>query len=153
MTRKIDLRNNCNSKIRSISNNIFYLLLSIESTISHVIKFIPVRTDHSAVSPGSDFRQFRIFLDFNPPALVITEMPMKSIQFICRHYIKIPLDLIYTEEMPGNIQMHTSICKSRFILDGNARKHPLHARTFLLAEISGRKKLPDGLHCISETGN
>ena len=110
-----------------------------------MVKLIPILADHSAVSPRTYFSKLRILLDFDSPTLVLSKMPVESVQLIGSHYIQITLHLIHIEEMAGNIEMHTSIGKTRLILDGNARKHPIRTTCGSLSEICGREHLADRL--------
>ena len=152
MARKVNLRNNCDSEVSSISHDILDFLLCIESAITGVVKFVPVLADHGTVSPGTDFSKLRIFLDFDSPSLVLSKMPVETVQLICCHHVQESLHLIDIEKMTGNVKMHSSVCESRLVLDGSARENPLCRRLALSVECS-RKHLADGLCSISETGS
>ena len=67
------------------------------------------------------FGQQRIFLDLNPPSLVISKMPVKPVQLIERHGIQQILNLLNGEEMPCHIQHDAPPSEFRSILHAAAR--------------------------------
>lgn len=53
--------------------------------------------------PGADLRQFGQALDFDAPALIIAQMPVKAVHFQASEMIQIALYLIDGMEMAADI--------------------------------------------------
>ena len=105
MPRHIYFRNHIDSSLCSIIYNFFDIFMRIVTTIQSISFYNPYfvfrnqevgivlfyRTLHTTTvvlvkfTPRSFFRQQRIFLDFNPPSLIIRQMPVELIQFIQGH--------------------------------------------------------------------
>jgi hypothetical protein len=66
-------------------------------------------------APGPDFSQFGILPDFDPPALIFSQMPVKHIHFVHGQDIEIFFNKYHGEKMAANIQMHTTPFKTGFI--------------------------------------
>ena len=56
-------------------------------------------TNDSLLANRTDFCEFRILLNLYSPTLIISKMPMKSVEFVDLHNVEISLDGIYAEEM------------------------------------------------------
>ncbi len=151
MPRKVYLRNNCDAKTRSIVHNFTYLVLSIEASMTHMVKLIPLLADHGTVSPCANLRQTRIFLDLDSPTLIIGKMPVKPVHLMDCHNVEIFLNLFNRKEMPCNIKVHTPVCKARLVIDLYTRKTPFLGRGSFAAIEGCRKHLPECLDCIAET--
>ena len=129
MSRKVDFRNNGDAFRCRICNNLLYILLRIPAAlaVACVVVFASLEqvTDEGLVSDRADFCQARVFLYFKSPALVICKMPMKGVEFVDFHDVKISLYLILVEEVARHIHMHASVSESRSIIDFRALDGPI----------------------------
>ena len=98
MSGHIKFRHNHYVSCSCISNNIFNILLRIESSRCRRIMIIPF---------GSNLCQQRILLYFNTPSRFIRQMPMKNIQAKRSHYIKQLLDFLLAKEMTALVEHKT----------------------------------------------
>ena len=153
VTRKVNLRNNGDAEGSRIGNHFLNLFLGVESAVALSVELIPVLVNHSTVPVCTDLGKLWIFLDFNAPALILCKMPVEPVELVGCHHVQVFLHLVNAEDMPADIQMHASVCKSRLVLNGHDRKYPLRTGSSLLAKIFCRKHLSDGLCRIAETGS
>ena len=121
MTWHFYFRYHRNITFSSISNYLFYLLLSIKSSV-----YSPICISTN----GPYFSQPWIFLYFYCPKLVVSQVPMKSVHFQHSHYIKLFFNKLYTVKMSPNIQQHTTIWVNRFIIYYNTRSLPSNSFDF-----------------------
>ena len=98
----------------------------------------------------SDFLQLRIFLDFNAPALVFRQMPMKTVYFKQRKDINISFDVFNWHKVTTRVQHNTTIAETRSIFHTDSRCLPsnsfYHRRTFNFS----RQQLHKCLHTIEK---
>src|SRR5258706_15243489 len=112
MSRQFDLGKNGNISFLCISNNLFDLGLCIITSIFHsVISFPRVAANDGSISPGANLCKLWIFFYFNPPSLVLRQMPVKSIELVQGEIINIFFDEGYREEMTTHIEVHSPISK------------------------------------------
>ena len=117
MSRKVDFGNNCDITFGSISYYFFRLFLGIEATVRFAVVFTGVTSDDCFCSLGTDFCQLRIFLDFQTPALVFGNMPVKTVHIVQSHHIDISFHFIYCKEMTAGIEVCTTIAKAGSVID------------------------------------
>ena len=77
-------------------------------------------------------------------------MPVKGVELVDFHNIKISLDSIYVKEMTGNIHVHTSVAESRRVVDLAAWDSPVCVSSNSLAVDFCREHLLDSLNCVIE---
>ena len=85
-----------------------------------------VMADHGFASPGSDFGETGITPDFQPPALIVRQMPMEQIEFMLGEQFDITADLIFREKIPSDIQMQAAPAVFRRIFQFQRRHIPDH---------------------------
>ena len=73
MTRQIDFGDNVDVTLGSILDEVAELVLGIETAMTDGVVEVPVMPDDRAVTVGTNLSQFRVFLDFDAPALVVAE--------------------------------------------------------------------------------
>ena len=116
MSRHLYFRNNHNMAFGSIIHYLFDIILSIKTTMRLAIKHIAVEMVNLwRVTESTDLCQFRIFLDFNTPSLIICQMPMKYVHLQFCHSIQQIEDDFFTFEIPTFIQHESTPGKSRII--------------------------------------
>ena len=67
--------------------------------------------DDRAVTVGTNLRQFRVFLDFDAPALVVAEVEMELVHIVHGQHVDVNLHRIQRDEMAAGIEMHATIGK------------------------------------------
>ena len=116
MSRKVNLGDNRDITFGSIRYYFLSLFLRIETTIRFAVIFTGVTSDNCFRSLRTYFRQFRVFLDFQTPTLVFSNMPMETIHIMQSHHINISLHFIYSKEMTTRIKMCATISETGSIL-------------------------------------
>ena len=92
MSRHINFRNNLNATAGSITDNFLHILLSIIASYRRRLARLRIsavreRTVCLVHSPRSHGSKPRIFLDFQPPSVIIRQMQMQLVQFKHRHTV------------------------------------------------------------------
>src|SRR6266498_4493545 len=92
---------------------IFYFFLCVKATITNaIVSFSGITSDGRTISPTANLSKLWIFFYFNPPSLVICQMPMEIIHFMQGEVIDIFFYKTYRKKMATNIEMHTTISKA-----------------------------------------
>ena len=94
MTGKLYFRDNRDITVGSILYDFFYIFLGVETTVCLSVVFAAVASDDGFFTHTSDFGEFRIFFDLDSPALVVRQVPVKTIHFVHGQHVDICLDLI-----------------------------------------------------------
>ena len=117
MTRKVDFRNHGNIALGSIIHYFLNLLLGIETAIKRAIA-LGTDTAHRS--------KFRIFLDFDTPALVFRQMEVHGVHLEHRHQVQLLLHILDRNEMAAWIEMESTVAEAWSILDITALCYPFH---------------------------
>ena len=99
MTGDINLGDNLNETLLGILHNILYILMGVETAIVYAIGLHITPGAHLALAPSAHFGKFRIFLYFNAPALVLGQVPVKTVHLIGCHHIYNLLHLLLAIEV------------------------------------------------------
>ena len=94
MSRKLYLGNDRDETIRRVFNDILHLLLGIEASVLGTLAIDALR---------ADLGQFRVLLDFDPPPLVVGQVPMHAVDLEQGQYIQLLLDILYRDEMAAGV--------------------------------------------------
>ena len=116
MPRHFDLRDDHNMQAVGIMNDVTDLLLGVITSVFHAV----------TGAPGSNTLELGFAFDLDTPSLVIGKMPVKTVQLVHCHDVKIFFDKIHTEEMAGNVQVHTPPGITGMICDLNIWHIPYH---------------------------
>jgi len=84
-----------------------------------------IELETNARTPRADLSELRIFFDFNPPALVIRQMPVKHVQFVQRHRVKNGFDFGLAEKMTAHVEHESTPLEARPVLNLNAGYLPV----------------------------
>ncbi len=98
MSRKVNLRNDGDTLRCRIGNDLLELSLGVVSAIRDAI-VVRALADEGTLSPATHLGKERIFLNLDSPTLVVGKVPVKGIELVKLHHIKIFADLISREEM------------------------------------------------------
>ena len=150
MTRQVDLRDHGDTERGCVGDHVTDLILSVITTIADAVIGLEVLADHGSVAECSDLGQLGIFLDLNPPTLVLGEMPVKAIEFIGGHDVEVFLNLLDGEEMPGAVKVHASVGESGLVFDRHGGEIELLRRVNFPGEDSHISQLLERLDGIQE---
>ena len=155
MSRHIYFGDNFYLTVGGIGNHFFNIFLCIKSTYRSGFTRFGVtaeieRNVHAVHSPCSHFRQAGIFLDFQPPAVIIREVEMKGIDFKHAHTVDDTQHIFFGNKEAGCIQHQCPIAEARFILNGYCGNTPLDILNLTIAFDSRRQQQTDGLQCIEK---
>ena len=70
------------------------------------------------IAIATNLREQRVFFNFNAPALVVGEVPMKHIHLVHGQQIEVAFYLFHRKKVSANIQMHATPSETRFINNG-----------------------------------
>ena len=98
--------------------------------------------------PRADFRELRIFLDLDAPAVVVHQVPVERVHLVQRHGVEQLLDLGLGEEVAAHVEHQPAPAEARIILDRNAGHAPLDAGDLLPLLDLRRQELPERLDAL-----
>ena len=100
---KVNLRDYGDALCSCISDDVSDLLLCVPAAFSVrsvvVCRTFEEVTYESLLSYGSYFSQFRIFLDFDSPSLVVCKVPVEGVELVYLHDIEVSLYFFNIEEL------------------------------------------------------
>ena len=121
MARQFDLGNDCDVTSRCIRDELFDLFLGVKSSVALAVVAIAIAVWRSRIAKGADFGELRVFFDFDAPALIFRQMPMKHIELVKGHLVDDFFEIIDAEKMSTAIEMHAAPCIRRLVLKLHAR--------------------------------
>ena len=146
MTGEVYLRYDVYMQQGGIFHNLFDIATRVETAIRLGLacngwrRLLPQHIATLA-SPRTHGVQQRITLAFQPPSVVVRQVPVKLVHLVCRHDVEHPLDILHREEMTRHIEVAASPCKARVVDDRtfwkrhlrvahipNVRRQHLHQR-------------------------
>src|SRR5512143_4164895 len=129
MARHLDLGHDGDEALACVGDDLSNVVLGVEAAVP--LGVVDVRggvvlrpADERAVAPRADFRQPRILLDLDAPALIIGEMPVKGVQLMEREEIDVLLYELLRHEMARDVQVCAAPLESRTILDLDGGNRP-----------------------------
>ena len=129
MSRKVNLRNHGDAELLGISHHLAHIVLGVETAVADavllVLRIAVLITYDGLAAPGTHVGELRIGLDFSSPSLVLSKMPVETVELEGGHHIEHLLDFLYGPEMPSAVEVHSAIAETRCILNLAARQHPL----------------------------
>ena len=152
MTRQVDLGNDLNGICGCILNDLTNLILSVVATVRNTIISTPILANYRMLTHRANLGQLGEALDLDTPALIVREVPMQAVELMHRHNVDVALDLLNREEVARNVEVHTTIAKTRSVLDRKAGHRPILIGSQRLAIDLGGQQLLDCLDCIVKTG-
>ena len=136
-------RNNFHKTLLGVCHHFFDIFLCIKSAITLSVplcRIIPHISHNRFFTVTSDGSQFGIFLDFDTPSLVISQMPMKDVQLMKSKQVNMTLYILLRNEMTGNIKHHSAIRKCRRIFYHYTRDIPFYFFRHQLVAFNGRRQ-------------
>ena len=148
MAGQVDLGHNGDAALPRIIDDLTDLLLGVVAAVADAVVRIEVVFDHRPVAEAADFGETGVALNFEPPALVVREMPVETVELVERHYVEVLLRLFDAPEMSDRIHVHAAVGKARTVGNHAAGQFPFAAGlAFVDAD---REHLAEGLHRIEE---
>ena len=109
MARQIDFRNDVDVTLGSILNEVAELVLGIETAMTDVVVEVPVMPDDRSVTVGTNLSQFRVFLDFDAPALVVAEVEMELVHIVHGQHVDIDFHRVQGDKMTTGVEVNATI--------------------------------------------
>src|SRR6185312_12489418 len=105
------------------------VVLRIKSSIASIrpirVRSFGIETESSAGAPRADLGKLGIFFYFNPPTVIVGQMPMKRVQLVQRHGVQHGLDFCFVKKMATHIEQNSPPFETRPVLDLNAGNLPV----------------------------
>ena len=109
MTGQVYFRDYGDTELPGIIHHLPQLLLSVVTPVRNVVITVPVASHHCAGTHTAHLGEFRIFLAFYAPALVVGEVPVKTVEFVGCHSIEQTFYIFNRKEMTGTVQHHSPV--------------------------------------------
>ena len=121
VTGQVDFWNYRDVTFGSVAHNVATLLLGVESTVRATVVFAGVVTDHglSALTPHRS--EARVALNFNAPALIVGEMPVKAVDVVQSEQIDEAFHAVDRHEVARHVEFHTPVAEARCIVHMRGR--------------------------------
>ena len=154
MSRHFYFGNYIDIFVGRISYDLFNLLLCIIPSMLYTVKYLRVVyiiIVYQRLFPlGADFCQFRIFLDFDSPSLIVRQMPVEDVHFVHSQQVDKLVDIFYRCVMTADVQHQSAVYKARGVFDFYSRDRPVGLLVQFLSVDGRRKKLINSLHTIEK---
>mmetsp|Transcript_80693 Transcript_80693/g.261538 ORF Transcript_80693/g.261538 Transcript_80693/m.261538 type:complete len:345 (-) Transcript_80693:181-1215(-) len=130
MSRHVNLRHHLDVALLRVRHDVTNLLLGVGLPAAEALR--------------TDLRELRVAVHWQPPTLVVGEVPMEAVELEGGHGVKQELHLLRPEEVPAHVELETTPLEARRILDQHLRQ--------LLSVRARLHQLPQGLHAVEEAG-
>ena len=124
VARELDLGNDRDEAPRGIVDHFAHLLLCIEAAVGAlvvtarlVVLAAGVLADERAPPHRSDARQLGVAADFDAPALIVGQVPVKDIHLVQRQQIERALDLVDRKEVARHVEHQPAVGHRGPVLD------------------------------------
>ena len=149
MARHLDLGNDRDETVGRIAHDFPRLVLRIESAVRHrVVR--RGRVQIATVAERAYARQLRIFLDLDPPALILRQVPVEAIDLVHGQNVDELLDVVHREKVPAHVEHTSAVSEIRLIGDFDDRQ--LDNAGFLAPEHGLGQQLAYRLERIIDAG-
>ena len=126
--RHLDFRNQRDVMLLRVGHQFANVILGIVTAFCLRIVFltilaitVPPVLPYRLRTPSSKLCQSWILLDFDTPSCRIRQMQVQTVNFVIRKNVHLFLYELFIEKMTRNIQHHSTIRETRFILDTKGR--------------------------------
>ena len=141
MSGHVYFRNNTYITFGCIGQHFFHILLGVEtavgSLLSRLLTFTLPPLAHTGSTPGTNFRQLRQGLYFQPPSLIVRQVPVEDIHLVFGQFINILQNFFLGKPVAANIEHQPAPGELGFVSDFSTRNSPflifrLHSLAFNL---------------------
>ena len=120
MAGELNFGNHRDVARRRVGHDFAYLVLGVESAVARTVEaLIAIRADLRGIAPGSDVGKARVALDFDAPALVLGEVPVKAIHFVFGHQVEVALHEFHIKKVAADVQVHSPVGKGGLVAHGH----------------------------------
>ena len=109
MARQINFGDDVDVTLGGVLDEVAEFVLGIETTMTDGIVEVPVMPDDRAVSVGANLSQFRVFLDFDAPALVVAQVEMELVHIVHGQHVDIDFHRVQGDKMTAWVEVHSAI--------------------------------------------
>lgn len=124
MTGHIYFRDNGDMAFGGVGDDFAEFVLGVEATVRDVVVLGGVPSDDGSWADGADLSEARIFLDFDSPALIISQMEVECVDLEKGESVDEFENFGFGCEMSGDIKHDSPPFESGLIGDGEARNLP-----------------------------
>ena len=129
VTGHLDLRHHRHESLGGVCHDFADVVLRVETAVRRCVEDTfrgvrDVRTDECLRATCADLRQPRILQDLNAPALILGEVPVKTIQLVMREQVDVLLDEFLRHEVAPRIEMCAAPREARHVLDVHGGRAP-----------------------------
>ena len=143
MARKLNLWNHRDVAGRRVGHDFAHLILGVESAVARAVEaLVSVGADLRGFAPGPDLSEARVALDFDAPALVLGEVPVKAVHFVLGHQVEVAFDEFDVKKVAADVQVHSAVGKGGLVAHGHGGQR--------LAAVLG---LDQGLDSVKDGGS
>ena len=155
MARHFNFGNHGNEAVGCIAHDFPYLVLGVETPFFDAVvaaRKVIVAMSHLRLFPvGSFFGQSGVFLDFDAPALVISEVEMKSVQLVESHQVEHFQHGFLGQEVAPHVHHGSAVSETGSIGEVHGRQLIAFCR-FLFCVPSRRwQQLQERLHSVEQS--
>ena len=150
-----DLGHDGHVAVGRVLHDLSYVFLTVESSVAFSIKaprLLAVVADQRLVTPGTDFRQPRVLLDLDAPALIVGEMHLQAVELVQSHDVDELQQVLFGQKVPSRIDQQPTPGETRTVGDPDTRHRPTHMRRRLLCKHRRRQQLPQRLNAVEQPG-
>ncbi len=98
----------------------------------------------------TEFCELGVLLDLDPPALVVRQMDLQTVELVQRHHVEEAQHVVFGDKVTGRIDQQTAPAKARMVRDlhaGHVPRNIVHSRW---TQDRRRQKLPQCLDTVEQ---
>ena len=135
---ELDFGDNLHASHGGVGYHLLDFLLSVETAEALFV----------LACPRSDFREARIFLDFEAPARVVDEVELEFVHLIHRHHVDVFLHKVFVVKIACHVEHHAAPGMVGRVGHTDAGHAPLCVGLEGRAVDFGRQELQEGLYAV-----
>ena len=147
MARQVDFGNDGDKPLAGILHDFARLLLRVEALMGLAVILARVVSYDRLGAVCAHGGEFRVFLDFDAPALVVGQVPVEAVDVVQREHVDEALHGVEGHEMARHVEVRTAIGEARRICH-------LAGRYFyaLSSRLQHGQSLAQCLHAVEQPG-
>ena len=128
MPGHLDLGNHRNEAVGGIADNLANFILRVKSAVRLAVEeFRSKGADHRLLADRTLFGEQRIALDLDAPALILSQVPMETVDFVDGHQVDVTFEVFRAEEVAADVEVHAPVGETGRVLDPGERHRPVPA--------------------------
>ncbi len=157
VARHLDLGHDLHEPRPRVLHDLPHVVLRVEAAVAHAVVALGRRVvgrvaDERLRAPRAHGGQPRVFLDLDPPALVVRQVPVERVQLVQREEVDVLLHELLRHEVPRHVEVRPAPPEARRVLDPHGGQRPVGAGHVRRAEDGRRQQLADRLHGVERAG-